>query len=78
MLYWEQYSGKSHQQSLEDGKKGVCERLIFMMCLEDPQMAKVQNLDFSKFFMKRGLDQIKYLLVPIRDTHNHGWLKTSQ
>lgn len=49
-----------------------------MMHLEDPQLAEVQNLDFSKFFMKRGLKQIKYLLVPIRDTHDQGWLKVSQ
>lgn len=42
--------GKTNQWSLKDGKKCLRERLIFMMHLGDPQLAKVQNLYFSKFF----------------------------
>lgn len=77
MLLGTEGGGKSNQRSLEDGKKHICERLIFMIHLEYPQLAEVQNLDFSNFFMKRELKEIKYLVVPIRDTHDQGCNKVS-
>lgn len=63
---WTESGGKSNQRSLEDSKKSVCERLIFMMHLEHLQPAEAQNVDFSKLFMKRVIKQIIYLL----DTHD--------
>lgn len=54
MLLGTEGGGKSNQRWLEDGKKCICERLIFMIHLEYPELAEVQNLDFSNFFYAKG------------------------